>query len=70
MQVSLHRAARAELVEATDYYRLESADLATRFGAQVTKSLIEIGNAPFRWRVFQGEWRKYLVDRFPYSITR
>jgi len=67
-QVGFHPAARRELLEAADFYDLESAGLGSALIDSVDRSLSHIRQFPDAAPVLRGPARKALVAGFPYSL--
>ena len=61
-------AARAEVVEAFDWYRERSPRVAARFLAEVERAAVLIRESPDLWSQFEAGTRRYLLHNFPYSV--
>ena len=61
-------AARAELIEARDWYAFRNADLADRFVAEVENVVARIAAAPQQFPVVHRNVRRARCRRFPYAL--
>jgi toxin ParE1/3/4 len=68
MRHVFHPEAVEEYEDATRYYAARSAGLADRFIECIEAALSHIVDAPERWRVLEGDIRRYVVRIFPYVI--
>jgi toxin ParE1/3/4 len=66
--VSFSPEARQELLEAADYYNVESPGLGASFLNNVEKALRQISAFPESAPVARGSSRIVKVPRFPYSL--
>lgn len=57
-----------ELIESARYYEARSAGLGDRFLDEINAGIGEIRAAPDRWEVVEGDLRRYILQRFPFSI--
>jgi plasmid stabilization system protein ParE len=60
--------ARAEFLEAVQYYEDCQAGLGRRFRMTVEAAVKCIAETPFRYRVLHAPFRRYLLTNFPYAI--
>ena len=60
--------ARAEFLEAVQYYEDCQAGLGRRFRMTVEAAVKSIAETPFRYRVLHAPFRRYLLTNFPYTI--
>ena len=60
--------ARAEFLDAVEYYEKCEPGLGRRFRLAVETSAGDAAESPFRFRVLRGRFRRCLVPGFPYSI--
>jgi plasmid stabilization system protein ParE len=60
--------ARAEFLEAVNYYEDCQAGLGRRFRIAVEAAVQSVAETPFRYRVLHAPFRRYLLTNFPYSI--
>jgi len=67
--VRLHPEAEREYLEALAWYRDRSVVVASDFELAVSKAVHAIEAAPQRWPSYFGEFRRYTLHRFPFSIV-
>lgn len=67
-QVSFHRLARRELIDAAVFYDLESPGLASAFLDEVEHCIRSIRDFPDSGQFVLGAVRRRLVRRFPYAL--
>lgn len=67
-EVSFHPAAAQELLEAADFYDLESPSLGAAFLDAVESALAGVAELPASCPIALGNVRKLVVARFPYSV--
>jgi plasmid stabilization system protein ParE len=60
--------ARAEFLEAVQYYEDSQIGLGRRFRVAVESAVKSIAENPFRYRVLHPPFRSYLLPNFPYAI--
>lgn len=68
MRVIYHPHAEAELTEAAQYYESRVPTLGVQFLDEENRAVAAIREAPERWRVIEGNVRRYLMPRFPYAV--
>jgi toxin ParE1/3/4 len=68
MDFEFHPEALAEFREAAEYYESCQSQLGHRFTDSIESGIQQICEEPQRWRVFEGDVRRYLVHVFPYAI--
>ena len=61
-------AARAELIEARDWYAARNAELADRFITEVENVVVRIATAPQQFPVIHRDVRRARCRRFPYAL--
>jgi plasmid stabilization system protein ParE len=61
-------AARAELIEAHDWYVARNGELAARFIAEVENIIARIAAAPHQFPVVHRDVRRARCRRFPYAL--
>jgi plasmid stabilization system protein ParE len=67
-QVRFHREAEEELTEAENWYYARSEVAAQAFALEIDHAIRSIADAPLRWpRGMRGE-RRFVLDRFPYTV--
>ena len=67
-QVSFHRLARRELIDAALFYDLESAGLGSAFLDEVEHCVLTIREFPGAGQLVIGTVRRRLLRRFPYAL--
>ena len=68
MEVEFLAPARAELIEATDYYEAQKAGLGSEFVEEVKRALERILQYPDAWAPLSKRTRRCRTNRFPYGI--
>ena len=68
MRVRFHREAAQELAEAQDWYRERSEVAAQAFALEVDHAIQSIAEAPLRWPLGGRGERRFMLDRFPYTV--
>lgn len=68
MIVTFTQAARAELIEAQDWYEAEASGLGPRFRAAVAAIVERMSQNPKQFPVVYKNVRRALVRKFPYSL--
>ena len=68
MRLIYHPDAETELVEAAQFYEHRVPGLGGHFLDAVNHAVELIIHDPERWNVIEGDVRRYLISRFPYSI--
>ncbi len=58
-----------EYSDAVLYYESCRLGLGAEFIADIEFAISRIEAAPSRWRVFDGEFRRLLVKKFPYAVV-
>jgi toxin ParE1/3/4 len=61
-------AARAELIEASDWYAARNTELADRFITEVENVVAQIAAAPQQFPVVHRDVRRARFRRFPYAL--
>jgi plasmid stabilization system protein ParE len=61
-------AARAELIEARDWYSARSSEAAARLTAEVETVVERIATAPYQFPVVYRDVRRARCRRFPYAL--
>jgi len=68
MRIRFHPEAEQELTEATAWYNERSEVAAQAFALEIDHAVRSIREAPLRWpRGMRGE-RRFVLDRFPYTV--
>ena len=60
--------ARNEFIESIKYYEECRTGLGHRFRLHIEYALHKIAEAPFRYRILHPPFRRYLLQKFPYTI--
>ena len=68
MRIVYHPDAEKELIEAAQFYERSVANLGGQFLDGADQAIGAILKAPERWRILDGDVRRYLMPRFPYAI--
>jgi plasmid stabilization system protein ParE len=67
-EVRFHEEASAEFEAAFEWYYIRSEFVAARFAEEMSRSIAMISDAPKRYRMANHGTRKFLLQRFPFSI--
>jgi plasmid stabilization system protein ParE len=68
MRVIFHQEADQELEEATAWYRARSDLAAQAFALEIDHAIRSISEAPLRWPQARRGERRFVLDRFPYTV--
>jgi plasmid stabilization system protein ParE len=68
-QFRFHPEARIDFREAIIWYRNRSTSVATEFRVEVAENMRRIAAAPHRWPKYLHGTRRFVLDRFPFSIV-
>ena|SRR3989337_286381 len=68
MNLIYHPDAESELIEAASFYERRLPGLGVEFLDQVDTAIAAILEAPKRWRIVEGDIRRFPMKRFPYGI--
>jgi hypothetical protein len=68
LKFSFHPEARSELIQATDYYRIEDSNLGLEFLGEVFGTVSRIIEFPKAFPKFSKNTRKCLINRFPFAV--
>ena len=66
--VEFHPDAQDELEAAQEWYAARAEGLGDAFAAELTRAVDLIAERPRAWPLFQGEIRKFVLRRFPFSV--
>jgi plasmid stabilization system protein ParE len=66
--VTFHRAASAELIEASEWYESKRVGLALEFIAETDRCVSLASKNPLQFAIVRGDIRRAVLDHFPYSI--
>jgi len=67
-QVRFHAEADQELTEAKAWYSERSEVAAQAFALDIDHAVRSIAEAPLRWPVGRRGERRFVLDRFPYTV--
>jgi plasmid stabilization system protein ParE len=67
--VELHDEAGLEYDDAFDWYLQRSEDAASDFDEEVNRAFVEISQSPRRWALGSHSCRRYLLQKFPYTVV-
>lgn len=65
----LHAMARKEIEAADEWYLAHNLDASREFMAEVDAAVEEILQAPHRWAKYLYGTRRFVMQRFPFSIV-
>jgi toxin ParE1/3/4 len=68
MRIAFRPEARAEVLEARDWYELQVPGLGAAFARAVDAAIASIGCNPDGYPLLDGVCRRILLRRFPYSV--
>lgn len=68
MEVRFSTFALQEVIEAARYYEAEVEGLGKAFLEKIREGTAEIKAYPHASRILQGDYRRFLLSRFPYGI--
>ena len=68
MKLIIHAEADAEFAEAYAWYASEGEHLAREFADEITATIGRILQAPERWPIVEGVFRRCTAKRFPYGV--
>jgi len=68
MKLRLHPEARAELVEARNWYHKRSPLSSVAFSHAVDRAVSQIRDSPYRFPLADHGTRKVVLQRFPFNI--
>jgi plasmid stabilization system protein ParE len=68
-QVDIHPDALAEAESAVAWYAERSSRAPAAFIEEIDNAIQSILNAPERWPIFESDFRRVPLFRFPYSIV-
>jgi plasmid stabilization system protein ParE len=63
-----HPEAEDEYIEATEYYKSVSPELADRFSSEVERLIEDIRQQPDLYRIYDNPARRHFSDVFPYAV--
>ncbi len=68
IQVEYHPESKIEIREAADWYDYKVDGLGLEFLLELRSAESQVTNEPEMWPVYEGETRRYLLKRFPFSV--
>ena len=67
-QIEFHIDADEEMRDASRYYEERSRGLGDDFIDEIEQGLSRIQHFPMAWLIYEGEYRCYILKRFPYGL--
>jgi plasmid stabilization system protein ParE len=67
-RIEIHHEAEQEIRAAAQYYEEKLRGLGNQFLDEIDDGLAQIRKFPMAWSLYEGEYRRYLLKRFPYGI--
>ncbi|HBL26164.1 MAG TPA: hypothetical protein DD490_04940 [Acidobacteria bacterium] len=67
-QVEFHPATRREIKVACAWYRERSLSAEDGFLAELQHAVEQVALAPLRWPLYKTEIRRYVFNRYPFSL--
>jgi len=67
-QIEFHDDAALEMKIAAQYYEERVKELGEQFLSEIEEGLSRIRQFPQAWSAYEGEYRRYLLKRFPYGL--
>lgn len=67
-EIEFHHDADKEIKAAAAYYEERLIGLGSDFLEEIEQGLRRIQQFPLIWPVYEGEYRRYLLKRFPYGL--
>jgi hypothetical protein len=68
-EIAFHRNASEEMQAAAAYYETREQGLGDAFLDDIEQGLHSVEQFPRLWPVYDGEYRRYLLKRFPYGLV-
>jgi plasmid stabilization system protein ParE len=68
MRVIFHPEAESEMIDSARFYERRVPGLGAEFLDAIDEAVRDVLEAPLRWRAVEGEVRRYLLGRFPFSL--
>ena len=68
-EIVVHEAAEEELNAAAVFYESRESDLGNEFLEELSQGFSRIGEHPLSYSVHFDDYRRYLMNRFPYSVV-
>lgn len=60
--------AKKEFLDSVAYYEEQRSGLGSRFKTTVESAVVDICDHPFRYRTMRPPFKRYLLQKFPFSI--
>jgi len=67
-EIKFHKKADEEMKAAAAYYEKRVTGLGGDFLDEIEQGLSRIQQFPLLWPIYEGEYRRYLLKRFPYGM--
>jgi mRNA-degrading endonuclease RelE of RelBE toxin-antitoxin system len=67
-EIVFHTDAAEEMQAAAAYYEERVSGLGDEFLDEIEQGLHRIRQFPLLWSIYEGEYRRYLLKRFPYGL--
>ena len=67
-EIEFHKDADEEMKAAAGYYEEQVTGLGDNFLDEMEQGLSRIQQFPLLWPIYEGEYRRYILKRFPYGI--
>jgi toxin ParE1/3/4 len=67
-EIAFHTNAAEEMRAAAAYYEARERGLGDQFLDEVEEGLQRIQQFPRLWPIYKGEYRRYLLKRFPFGL--
>jgi|OM-RGC.v1.030609590 hypothetical protein len=69
LPVSFHPEVKREIKESFDWYQEQSLGLGHEFTQELKEAIVSISSLPSAWTKMGRTHRRFVLSRFPYSIT-
>ena len=67
-KVRIHEAADEEMNSAAAYYEAREIGLGEAFLAEISRGIRQIQTRPLAWPTLIDDYRRYVLNRFPYVL--
>ena len=67
-EIFILKEAEVELIEAIFYYEEKQLGLGLDFESEIRRAMLVIQSKPNLWAIRFGNYRKYLLRRFPFDV--
>ncbi len=67
-EIEFHKDADEEMKATAGYYEERVTGLGVDFLNEIEQGLNRIRQFPLVWPIYEGEYRRYLLKRFPYGL--